>query len=488
MCFVTPELAHQLTALDPAVLGGRIKAARLAAGLTQPALTGPDASVAYLSRIESGQRRPSSELVKTLAAKLGVTVEYLVYGEGWEDAGRLELQLDHAELSLAGGEAPAALDLAREALGSPGLDAVPGGQIRARYVEAAALDALGDPAAVPALQKLLNDAADATVRLKAATALCRIWREQGQLERAVTCAQTQLTSLPADCLGTEEAVRLSVTLAAALFVSGRPQEAAELCDQAIAESERLSSPVARASAYWNASVIRANSGDVAAALPLAKRALHLLENTERVRDVGRLRIQLGSIMLRSDPPRLDDAKEQLRLADLELDWSEASPADRARNKGVSAQALLMEGDVEQARACAMQVLDEAGADFPLVSVDALMLLGQAAWHTGEHEQAKDWYRRAIAMLTSYGADREAAQVWFEIGTLTAQAGLVAESADAFRRAAASTGLTSRLPVVAPPASTPRGTPQLVPAARVPVIGTPPVSSPRTTPQQSPSAG
>ena len=70
---MSPELALQLTAMDPAVLGGRIKAARLAAGLTQPALAGPHASVAYLSRIESGQRRPSSDLVHTLAAKLGVT-------------------------------------------------------------------------------------------------------------------------------------------------------------------------------------------------------------------------------------------------------------------------------------------------------------------------------------------------------------------------------------------------------------------------------
>src|SRR5689334_24339134 len=156
---MSPELALQLIAMDPAVLGARIKAARLAAGLTQPALAGPDASVAYLSRIESGQRRPSGDLVQTLAAKLGVTIEYLAYGEGWEDASRLELLLDHAELSLAGGEGQNALDMAREALESSGLDAVPGGAVRARYVEAAALDAIGDRGAVPALQRLLNDAA-----------------------------------------------------------------------------------------------------------------------------------------------------------------------------------------------------------------------------------------------------------------------------------------------------------------------------------------
>ena len=119
MCTMSPELAQQLTALDPALLGGRIKAARVAAGLTQPELAGPDASVAYLSRIESGQRRAGTDLLQTLATRLGVTLEYLAYGEGWEDAGRLELQLDHAELSLVGGEAAAALGSAREVLALP---------------------------------------------------------------------------------------------------------------------------------------------------------------------------------------------------------------------------------------------------------------------------------------------------------------------------------------------------------------------------------
>ena len=82
---MSPELAHQLTALDPAVLGARIKAARIAAGLTQPELAGPDASTGFLSRIESGQRRPSVELLDTLAARLDVTIEFMMNGDGWED-------------------------------------------------------------------------------------------------------------------------------------------------------------------------------------------------------------------------------------------------------------------------------------------------------------------------------------------------------------------------------------------------------------------
>jgi tetratricopeptide (TPR) repeat protein len=486
MCFMSPELAHQLTALDPAVLGSRIKAARVAAGLTQPELAGPDASVAYLSRIESGQRRAGADLLETFAARLAVTIDYFAYGEGWEDAGRLELQLDHAELSLAGGEAAAALEMAREALSSPGLSGVTGGLIRGRYVEAAALDALGDPGATAALQALLNDAVENNIRLKAAIALCRIWRESGQLERSIACAQSQIEELPADVIGSEEGVRLSVTLAAALYMAGRTGEAAEICDRAIAESEKLSSPLARASAYWNASIIRSEAGEMGEAMVLAKRALHLLEETERVRDLGRMRTQLSLIMLRNDPPRLDDARQQLAIADTEMAWSPTSPADRAFHDFVLAQATFMSGDLDEAHRLALQVVASASNELPLSSVNGLNLLGQIAWASGEREAAHSWYRQAIATLTGVGADREAAQVWFEIGTLAAQAGLVAESADAFQRAASSTGLVARLPVInTPPVSSPRTTPQHVPAGRMPVIA-PPAGPPRTTPPQSPS--
>ena len=205
-----------------------------------------------------------------------------------------------------------------------------------------------------------------------------------------------------------------------------------------------------------------------------------------MRDLGRLRTLLSTMLLKSDPPRLEDARQQLQIADTELDWSEASPADRAWHDVTSARALYMEGRFADAEIRALRVVG-ATSEVPLVSVDAMLLLGQIAWSGNEREESHAWYRRAIGTLTGVGADREAAQVWFEIGTLADQAGLVAESADAFRRAAASTGLTARLPVVTPSASAPRTTADQVPAGRLPVIGTPPADSPRTTPAQSPSS-
>jgi len=440
---VSPEFAHALNALDPAVLGARIKATRVAAGLTQPALAGQDASVAYLSRIESGQRRPGPSLLEALAGRLGVTVDFLVLGDAWEDSRRLELKLDHAELSLVGGDAAQALAQAREVLDEEGLAVLCGGTVRARYVEAAALDALGDPAATAAYTALLESDPDSTTALRAATALSRIWRERGQLHRAVSTARAALDALPPQERGTDEAIRLSLTLAAALYTVGQVEEAAAICDDAIAVAEELDSPLARASAYWNASVMRAESGAVDDALRLASTAMHLMESTERIRDIARLRNQLAWTMVRVHPPRLAEAREAAERAVAELEWSAASPADRARNATLLAVVTYLEGDLEEAARQAGAVLD-AAVELPFIEVGALIVQGRVHWALGRHEEARDAYRRAIAVMTGLGADREAATYWFDLATLADEAGLHDEARDAYRRAAASTGLHARL--------------------------------------------
>ena len=51
--------AAMLKEIDPAQLGDRIRAARVAKGWTQTQLAGTEISVGYVSRIESGQRRPN---------------------------------------------------------------------------------------------------------------------------------------------------------------------------------------------------------------------------------------------------------------------------------------------------------------------------------------------------------------------------------------------------------------------------------------------
>jgi tetratricopeptide (TPR) repeat protein len=441
---MSPELARALTEVSSADLGARIKAARVAAGLTQPELGAADASAAYVSRIEKGERRPGPELLMLLAERLSVTPEFLLIGDGWEEARRLELQLDHAELSLAGGEAGTALDLSRQALADGHLGSVRGGVHRARFIEAGALDALGDAGAAEAYLKLVDDAVERLTRVRAATALSRIWREAGQFDRAINIARTVIDTIPEREQATEECVRLRVTLAGALHVDGRLQEAMDVCYRAIADAEALSTPAARASAYWNASVFRKNAGEIDEAISLARRALHLFEDTERVRDIGRLRMQLGLTLLEVDPPQLTAAQQQFDQAGRELEWSDANVTDVLRNDVLKAQTLYLAGDAAAARDAAQDVLARACTELPLLAVDSLVLLGRIDWDQGELDAARDWYRQAVMVLTGVGADHEAGQLWFELGDAAAEAGLVDEARDAYRRAAVSSGMRTRL--------------------------------------------
>src|SRR4051812_49856676 len=61
-------------------IGQRLRRLRLERGLSQRELSAPGVSYAYISRIEAGARRPSVKALRMLAAKLGVTAEYLETG------------------------------------------------------------------------------------------------------------------------------------------------------------------------------------------------------------------------------------------------------------------------------------------------------------------------------------------------------------------------------------------------------------------------
>lgn len=78
-------------------VGARLKATRRAAGLTQTDLTFIGCSTAYVSRIEAGHRIPSLQVVRRLAASLGVDENWLAKGTTEIDP---EQELLEAELEL----------------------------------------------------------------------------------------------------------------------------------------------------------------------------------------------------------------------------------------------------------------------------------------------------------------------------------------------------------------------------------------------------
>jgi transcriptional regulator with XRE-family HTH domain len=66
---------------DPDGLGPRLKQARNECQLTMAELSFPGCTVAYISRIESGQRLPSLQIIQGLAERLGVSPHWLMTGK-----------------------------------------------------------------------------------------------------------------------------------------------------------------------------------------------------------------------------------------------------------------------------------------------------------------------------------------------------------------------------------------------------------------------
>jgi transcriptional regulator with XRE-family HTH domain len=88
---------------DPAAVGRRLKDARLAAGLSQRQLSFPGCSAAYISRLEAGDRVPSLQLLRKLAAKLNADEQFLATGVERVEQDPPEAVEAEVERRLAGG-------------------------------------------------------------------------------------------------------------------------------------------------------------------------------------------------------------------------------------------------------------------------------------------------------------------------------------------------------------------------------------------------
>src|SRR6187402_3865522 len=78
-------------------IGSRVRALRVAAGLTQTDLAGERFSKEYVSQIERGKTRPTRETIEWLAAKLGVDAGFLEKGVSADERSRVEAMLARAE-------------------------------------------------------------------------------------------------------------------------------------------------------------------------------------------------------------------------------------------------------------------------------------------------------------------------------------------------------------------------------------------------------
>jgi tetratricopeptide (TPR) repeat protein len=435
-----PALAERLADIDPHLLGRRLRAARVAAGLTQAEAGGEELSTAYVSRIEAGARRPSARALQSLARQVGLPpADLLRAAEDDPALTGVRLTLDYAELALETGEAAEAETQTRGVLDELPEDSPL--RERALFLRGRALEAVGRLVdAVTVLRPIA--AGEGVFALRATIALCRCLREAGELDRAVEEGEAALDRLKhGHWPGSDESVQLVATVASCHYENGDVSRAARLCRDAVTAAEQLGSPAARAAAYWNASRVESERGNVAAALPLAGRALALLGEGRDARNLARLRGQFGILLLSDTPPAVEEALQVLHQAEDELRGSSAGRVDVARISAALARALMLDGQLSEATDRALRALGDVQDQSPRVAADARAVLGHIAARQGDVARAQELFAEAARLLTSAGADRSTAQLWYELASGLETVGAVDQALDAYRRAAAASGLT-----------------------------------------------
>lgn len=439
------QLAALSRSIDPALLGQRIRYARIAAGMTQSQVAGEDVSTAYISRIEDGQRRPEASLLERMAGRMNTTLEELLLGVTKNQEAELHVELAFAELALRAGDPATALAKVATVQEATSETILPHIHRHASLVRALALEAAGDlDDAILLLEALSDEPVTDPRSLRTLITLSRCHRDSGDQIRAIEVAERAQTIVDDFGLaGLSDAIEVAAILAGAHAARGDVEDALEVCRKAIEAADQQGAGAAKADAYWKVSERISAMGAHEAALPLAQKALSMADLADESRHLGRLRTELGTLLLQSDPPALEAAITALERAEGELTWANAGAGDRGQNLLAQARSRFLRRDFDAAATLAAASRTATGVDAPIVAAESHVLEGQIAAEQGRKSDARAAYREAIRLAASVEvADRDAAQFWFELGGLLDDIGERDDASDAYRRAAASTGLVA----------------------------------------------
>src|SRR5881398_2008284 len=106
----TASRSTRRTSTEGLRLGERLRQLRVGAGLTQSELAGDRFSKEYISQIERGKTRPTTETVEWLAMRLGVDAGYLANGVSADERAKAEAILARAYTLLGEHAFPEAIE------------------------------------------------------------------------------------------------------------------------------------------------------------------------------------------------------------------------------------------------------------------------------------------------------------------------------------------------------------------------------------------
>jgi len=425
--------------VDVEGIARRVARRRHELGLTQAQLAAElPGSVSYVSRIESGKRRPSGQVLERLAAALGCSLDHLLTGSWPPNPATIRLELNFAELAYRSGDIATAAERYESLL----VEASQAGAeadftAEALYGLSMAREALGDlQAAVRGFQELADmpSLPPAVSRAAVLMLLCRTYMASGDLRRGADVGEAALREMRGNGeAATERAIELVATLVLCYYERGDLVRAQILIDEAVGSAERLGSPRARASAYWNAALVCEGHGHIDRALRLTDRALAIYGELENRRALAMLRRNRAWLLLRRDAPGHLEARPLLERALAEL-VEVGSPGEVAEAEADLARCHLRAGDVPAAVRTAEAAVERAARGSIIEYAKTRAVLAEALLVAGRMTDAIETYRTAAADLDRIGAQRHAAAVWRALSVALRHVGDLAGALDASERA------------------------------------------------------
>jgi transcriptional regulator with XRE-family HTH domain len=282
-------------------IGRRLRRLRHERGLSQRELASPGVSYAYISRIEAGARRPSVKALRKLAAKLGVSADYLETGSEIRDTEQRELRIADLELELRLAEDPGDVEqqlrrLWKEAEAAG--DAVAASR-SAVALGLAAAAAGRDSEAIEQLESTLEASPVAPrARPDVYGALARSYVATGRPDRAVELLEYVLEKVSEDAPDDLAArARLTASLGETLAGVGDLERARSVLDDTLDPAEAMTDPYARVRLYRSLAQEAERRGRPAAALDYVRRAMALLDVTDDTLQLAKAHLLCGRIEL-----------------------------------------------------------------------------------------------------------------------------------------------------------------------------------------------
>jgi tetratricopeptide (TPR) repeat protein/DNA-binding XRE family transcriptional regulator len=443
---MTPRAARASTTASTPVsaraprLGERLRQLRVAAGLTQTDLAGDRFSKEYISQIERGKTRPTTETVEWLGLRLGVDAGFLASGVSADERAKAEAILARADALL---EEHLFVDAIAEytralpaVLGTGAVEL----QVRALNGEAMARAQSGDVKSALALLAEARgltergefsdiDRAEVVYRL----GVCRyllssISTSVSLFNEALVLAER--SGLPSDVL------RQNVfAWRARCYLRQRDYEAArEDVERALELAEAMHDARAVGQAYFQASILAERDGHWVLARTYAEKAKAQYEELTDRANVGRLLNNLGGLefLLGKPEQAIEHLKHSFAVA-LEIGRDE----DAAKAVSSLAQVHLRTGDHLRAEEQALHALEIIGERSDMIDEvgNARLVLGRALLAQNRLDEAEAAFSAADDAFAQLSSASHRAAAWIAQGDLAAKRGDERRAATLFRRAA-----------------------------------------------------